>query len=157
MEEDIKILEEMMKEVKEEAISYDKYCYEVEVKQVRAIENLVKAYKELEERNSILNESNILKINKLNELEKNNERLEAKVKRYEKYLENKDKRLEEALEYEFQERERDYIPKSKVKEKIEELEHEKFKRTQLGIFQLKNYENQKLLGQIQVLRELLEE
>lgn len=45
MEEDIKILEEMIKEVKEEAISYNKCCYEVEVKQVQAIENLLKEYK----------------------------------------------------------------------------------------------------------------
>lgn len=53
-EKDIKILKEMMKEVKEEAISYDKYCYEVEVKQVRAIENLLKAYRELEKENEEL-------------------------------------------------------------------------------------------------------
>ena len=51
--------------------------------------------------------------------------LEAKVKRYEKYLENKDKKFEEALEYEYQERETDYISKSQIKAKIEEVEKEK--------------------------------
>ena len=35
------------------------------------------------------------------------------------------------------------------------LEHEKSKRTQLGVFMLKNYENQRLLAQIEVLKEIL--
>ena len=48
-----------------------------------------------------------------------------------------------------------FIPKSVIREKIEELKHEKYKRTQLGVFILKNYDNQRLLGQIQVLKELL--
>lgn len=50
-----------------------------------------------------------------------------------------------------------YIPKQKIKDKIEELKHEKNKRIQLGIFILKDYENQHLLGEISSLEELLEE
>lgn len=50
-----------------------------------------------------------------------------------------------------------HVPKSVIREKIEELEHEKSKRTQLGVFILKNYDNQRLLAQIQVLKELLGE
>lgn len=41
MEEDIKILEKMIKEVKQESISYDKYCYEISVEQVDAIINVL--------------------------------------------------------------------------------------------------------------------
>lgn len=48
------------------------------------------------------------------------------------------------------------IPISVIQNKIDELEHEKFKRTQLGVFLLKNFENQRLLAQLQVLQELLD-
>ena len=51
----------------------------------------------------------------------------------------------------------DVIPKSKIRDKIKELEHEKSKRTQLGVFMLKNYENQRLLAQMGVLKEILGE
>lgn len=42
----------------------------------------------------------------------------------------------------------------KIGNKIKELEHEKSKRTQLGVFILKNYENQRLLAQLEVLEEI---
>lgn len=51
----------------------------------------------------------------------------------------------------------DSIPKQKIKDKIEELKNEKNKRVQLGIFTLKDYENQHLLGEIGSLEEILEE
>ena len=76
---------------------------------VDAIETLIKGYKELEDR-YLKNRQKTIK-------------LESKIKRYEKYLENKDKKFEEALEYEYQEREIDYIPKSKFREKMEELDN----------------------------------
>lgn len=49
------------------------------------------------------------------------------------------------------------IPKQKIKDKIKELKNEKNKRVQLGIFTLKDYENQHLLGEIGSLEEILEE
>lgn len=61
MEEDIKILEEFIEAVGEE--------YEV-LREKQALERFIKGYRELEESNSILNESNNFKINKINELEK---------------------------------------------------------------------------------------
>ena len=52
---------------------------------------------------------------------------------------------------------KDYIPISVIQNKLDKLEHEKFKRTQLGVFLLNNFENQRLLAQIEVLQELLQE
>lgn len=49
------------------------------------------------------------------------------------------------------------IPIQKIKDKIEELKNEKNRRTELGIFILKDYENQHLIGEISSLEELLEE
>ena len=81
MEEDIKILKNLLIDVESTLLD----------EEAMALEKLIKGYRELE----------------------------AKVKRYEKYLDYKDKKFEKALEYEYQERETDYIPKSKIKEKIE--------------------------------------
>lgn len=62
------------------------------------------------------------------------------------------------LEQDLFENARNYVvPKSDIQNKIDKLEHEKFKRTYLGVFLLKNYENQRLLAQIEVLQELLKE
>lgn len=52
---------------------------------------------------------------------------------------------------------KEYINKDKIRDKIKELEHEKSKRTQLGVFMLKNYENQRLLAQIEVLKSIIGE
>lgn len=80
------------------------------------------------------------------------------LKKYEelKVLEDdiQDKRIAYIDTPEFQD---SYISKQKIKNKIEELKCEKNKRIQLGIFILKNYENQYLLGEISSLEELLEE
>lgn len=51
----------------------------------------------------------------------------------------------------------EYINKQVIRDKIKELEHEKSKRTQLGVFMLKNYENQRLLAQIEVLKSMIGE
>ena len=80
------------------------------------------------------------------------------LKKYEelKVLEDdiQDKRIAYIDTLEFEE---NFIPKKKIKDKIEELKYEKNKRIQLGIFILKDYENQHLLGEISSLEELLEE
>ena len=83
MEEDIKNIEEML-EVKEDIIKYHSW---VGTNLINSVENLLKAYKELEEENN--NKS-------------------KKIREYEKTLENLQKNT---------------IWKSKVKEKIEELEN----------------------------------
>lgn len=91
-------------------------------------DKLIKRNKELErEKEMHKNNSNKLykDYNKLTDefdlLNQENNRKKETIKRYRKYLDNKDKRFKEALENEYQERETDYIPKSKIKEKIEEL------------------------------------
>lgn len=92
MEEDIKTLERMLK-IEKECLHYD-----VSQDEIRAIEHLIKAYKELEEENKTLNERN-------------------------QYLVKYRAKLEKEL-YESNE---NYIPVSLVEEKIEEYE-EKAKR-----------------------------
>ena len=79
--------------------------------------------------------------------------LDKLLKRY-KELEEENKTYIAQLNGAFN---RGFIPISVIQNKIDELEHEKFKRTQLGVFLLKNFENQRLLAQLQVLQELLEE
>ena len=95
MEEDIKILEEFIEAVGEE--------YEV-AREKQALERIIKAFRELEERNSNLNESNNLKINKINKLEKENQS-------YRDYF-GEPPCYDNAK----------YIPKSRIQAKIEELE-----------------------------------
>lgn len=102
MKEDITILTAFLLSNIPEIITQEEFD---EVKQ--ALENLIKVYRELEERNSILNESNNLKINKINELEKENQS-------YRDYL-GEPPCYDNAK----------YIPKSKVKEKIKELYEDK--------------------------------
>ncbi len=41
MDEDIKIVEQMIEEATAEALSYDTYCYEIKVEQVEAIKNIL--------------------------------------------------------------------------------------------------------------------
>ena len=66
----------------------------------------------------------------------------------------KDKRIVYVDTPEFEEK---FIAKQKVKDKIKELKQEKNRRVKLGIFILKDYENQHILGEISSLEELLEE
>lgn len=73
--------------------------------------------------------------------------LEAKIKRYEKYLDNKDKKFKEVLEYEYQERETDYISKQVIRDKIENLKSYKG----MVMYEKYNYE-----AIIRHLEELLE-
>ena len=123
MEEDIKILKELTEE-------YNSQHYMdmplINGKQIQALENLLKGYRELErEKEMHKNNSNKLykDYNNLTDefdlLNTENNRNKETIKRYRKYLNKKDKRFKEALENEYQERETDYIPKSKIKEKIE--------------------------------------
>ena len=54
LNKDIKIVEEMINEAQCEALSYDKYCYEIKVQQVEAIENLLSRLKTAERMNDVL-------------------------------------------------------------------------------------------------------
>lgn len=109
MEEDIKILEEFMEDSKD----YAQYC--VSVTEIKALENLIKGYIELEESNNILQDA---------------------------YWNG-------------------CIPKSKIKEKIEEINselEEKYSAEKISVFSGNTYmEKFKLLGKLQALQELMED
>lgn len=98
MEEDIKILENVIVEYSTQVEDYKYYTVPVRLdeRDIQAIENLIKRNKELEEKDKYYN-----KLIKLAQT-------------------ITDESLKEALE----EFEKDYIPKSKIKEKIEELNKE---------------------------------
>ena len=125
MEENIKILEEMVEKSRD--LREEEFYKLIGIKQIQSLANLIKGYRGLE----------------------------AKIKRYEKYLENKDKKFEEALEYEYQERETEFIPKSKIKEKIEEyqLNMKKYEYADKKIFNENNIRQEV----ITVLHELMED
>lgn len=96
MEEELKILEEFKKNGYSMLVMKYGDRNKANLKLENALENIIKRYKGLE----------------------------AKVKRYEKYIQKQKEKTEELLEYEYQERELDYIPKAKIEEKIKELERE---------------------------------
>lgn len=91
MEEDIKILEELRKEL-------GLYANEKQVKQGIALEHLIKAYKELEENNSLLIQQNITYKRNIHDLKNKNipvslveEKIEElKENGYWNYLEKRD-------------------------------------------------------------------
>lgn len=131
MEEDIKILEDMIKRL-------DKNCFDIYRKasntedylgtiigyEIISLENLIKGYRELEERNI--------------------------------YLVNERKKLEELL---FMSNE-NYIEKSKIREKIEELEEEIDKaidNSKGGLDEDFIKKGTELLAKKQALQELMEE
>ena len=127
MEEDIKILEKIMKR------------WNFGTREIEAIENLIKGYREIEK-------YRIGWCNKGEECERLKNKLLDTMKGTKIIKEKTPQYIKE-----------NYIPKSKIKEKIEELEHEKFKRTYLGFFPKNNCENRILLAKIQVLQELIED
>ena len=124
MEKDIKILKDLKN--KWELNAFGDMVKSLSLNEIKAIENI---------------------LNRLEQLEKENERLNSKVTRYEKYLQNQKEKTEELLEYEYRERERDYIPKSEIRDKIEELE--KQKRKDWDNFTAREY------GKIEILKEIL--
>ena len=134
IEEDMKILEEFLDLARTRDYkgnltgSFDEFELEVEEKEYKAIENLIKGYRELEERTK-----------------KNIEPVLVNNKMY--FI---DKELYEDL---LKDIKTNYIVKSKVKEKIEELDKEKLKYdNDLRIYTLRNtFDFQK-----EVLQELLE-
>lgn len=85
-------------------------------------------------------------INKISETSSNNERLIEKLFSGEVFTPNQLDFIKE-----------NYILKQTIKGKIKNLKYKKNTRIQLGIFILKDYENQHLLGEISSLEELLEE
>lgn len=72
------------------------------------------------------NKTEIL-LNLIDKLQKENDNLNKKNKRYGKYLKNKDIEHEKVLEYIETEKERDYISKDIIRNKIKELEEEREK------------------------------
>lgn len=169
MEEDIVYLEEVIDLAKTPNVHLV-----IKEKEIEALENLIKGYRELErEKEMHKNNSNKLykDYNNLTDefdlLNTENNRNKETIKRYRKYLNKKDKRFKEALENEYQERETDYIRKSKIKEKIEELEEEIDKladeasksilENNQGKFDLVNKSANNISMQIQVLQELMED
>lgn len=101
MEKDITILKSLIEDLKreEKLIGYDAE-YEIQ-----ALENLIKGYRELEKRNKKLKATHIMTHNKVSD--------EEKAKLFDVIDNSIDTYLEKT----------EYIPKSKVKEKIEELKN----------------------------------
>lgn len=85
-------------------------------------------------------------INKISKSSSDNERLIEKLFSGEVFTPNQLDFIKE-----------NYILKQTIKGKIKNLKYKKNTRIQLGIFILKDYENQHLLGEISSLEELLEE
>lgn len=109
MEENIKILEERIKSIK----NYDTYRYDYTETDIEMIENLIKAYKELEEENEELKEK----------LEKASNQLDLD------YVDN------------------NFISKSLMKEKIEEIDEEKLNYSEDEWYlesEIKGYATEKL-------------
>ena len=133
MEEDIKILENYLHTLKkfsgEEIIKSDEIIKFIEYKEIKAIENLIKGCRELEG-----------KYNKL--FDKYNDRVTEIIE------------LEEAMKRLHDDYRDDYIPTSKIKEKIEELELE---RNKFGNCKIEFYENELIDRDIRLLQELMED
>lgn len=135
LNKDIENIEELIKGAKDfEQYEGNKYY--------KSMENILHINKNLQNKVKELENT----INKISESSSNNERLIEKLNSGEVFTPNQ-------LDFIKQ----NNIPKQKIKNKIEELKCEKNKRKQLGIFILKDYENQYLLGEISSLEELLEE
>ena len=165
MEEDIKHLEEI-KENFEYSLEHRTSLTDEEYlnahRKSLAIKNILNELERLQKDNEALEyqlkclhaENNnitrelLARTDELNKLLEENKRLNGKIKRYTRYLENKDKKMEELLEYEYTEREQDYIPKQVIQDKIEELEEEK-------LCFYSDYAIEERNDKIQVLKEIL--
>lgn len=164
MEEDIKILEKFVKTVKGKDYNAENgwhgYYDDELIVLGKAIENLIKGYRDGED---ILKETvkeNLELKEYIRELEKSNDTL--------RYLNEGGQEETGILKYKYEKALDDLtkifknsIPKSKVKEKIEELHNEleeKYGAEKISIFSGNTYmEKFKLLGKVQALQELMED
>lgn len=138
--EDIKVLEEYLDKQDRKFVS------EYRLALLQAIENLIKGYKELEEKNIKLQKRNNRQFKLFGKRDKEIENLKNANKTLYELCQGK------AMQ-EFINNECDYIPKSKVREKIEELEkdYQEYKDSQeWEIFDETKYA-------YELLQELLEE
>lgn len=163
MEEDIKVLKQLKGRWRDIGFG-DKMCV-CSCREQQAIVNILNELERLQKDNEALEyqlkrlhaENNnitrelLSRTNKLNELLEENYKLNRKIIRYTRYLEIKDKKLEELLEYEYTEREQDYIPKQVIRNKIEEIEKEEYE------FQSNDYDYIYNKGKHEVLKEILGE
>lgn len=141
MEEDIKVLEEFIEKNIKSSLRT-----ELNANELQAIENLIKRNKELEEKNIKLQKRNNRQFKLFGKRDKEIENLKNANKTLYELCQGK------AMQ-EFINNECDYIPKSKVREKIEELEkdYEEYKDSQeWEIFDETKYA-------YELLQELLEE
>lgn len=129
---------------------------EEDIKKVKELNNLLKFFKTHGwipnlSRNTNINET----IEAIEHILAEREEDKKRIKELEVLEDDlKDKRIVYVDTPEFEEK---FIAKQKVKDKIKELKQEKNRRVKLGIFILKDYENQHILGEISSLEELLEE
>jgi hypothetical protein len=133
MKEDLRVLDNIVGKCKECKFATCEQC-EINWKQVQAIENLIKGYKDLEEKNKKQKE-HIENINKRN----SNQRIQLKLlqqHRFKKYVMS------------------NYIEKSKVREKIEEYE-DKLKQPEIQNINTSAYSY--YLGKKEGWEELLQE
>ena len=150
MEEDIKILEEYFELTKSGYIVYP------HDKEYKALQNLLTKYKQLEQENEKLKEATIINKNLYEEVCNKNKELEDKCIDIAERLYTE--RMANAVMSNnikgYQEELANSIPKSLIKEKIEELDKEKLKYdNDLRIYTLRNtFDFQK-----EVLQELLGE
>ena len=158
MEEDIKILEEFLKNMKKDKTYSSKGFY-------KHLENLIKGYRKLEEKNKELKASHIITHNKVSDEEKAKlfdvidnsidtflDKIETKKEQGCKLLECKlvDKNIK--LNKEIIDLKHNSIPKSKIKEILEELKEIK------NIFAIdKPQYKAELSYAIRVLKELMED
>ena len=166
MEEDIKILEDFIKYYEAEAISRKfrgTLSISVDENDIEAIENLINRNKELEKLELEHQKINGNLREKIKELEKNKEL--KTIKGFEENIEVSKfgewvgkNYIDYKFEYEnYQKILADYIPKSKIKEKIEELERDiedYLKTDNSGRF---TRENCRMTDEVNILKELLEE
>lgn len=93
------------------------------IKELKHFTNMTVFWKEKEYTSHEIDNCINIVLHLIDEQQKEKERIEKKLKRYQKYLRDEKKKCEKLLEFEYTERERDYISKDKIKEKLEEIEN----------------------------------
>lgn len=147
MEEDIKVLEEIINSID---FNNEYQVFVLGINQIELIQNLIKGYKELEEER---NENSILYIKPMDEY------LKDKIFRLEKDLEQiiKERDYFKSKVIEYNEKINNYIPKSKIREKMNKDINTNEHTILGGRRNKKTLEYGIRLGRIQMCEELLQE
>ena len=137
MEEDKKILKEMLHEIYVDMGNAKKHrdnVYFRLLERYNSIDNILNKLEELEKENAMLkNTQNNCPYINTSGVKCQVKKLEAKNKRYERYLKNKDTEHEKVLRFIYDERDKDYIPKSKIQEILKQRLN-KYREADDGIY-----------------------